>query len=148
MGVPTGDNTIIENFMLQQIRDGEIRAYLSDLLLDFSVLREYGEGKYFWGVRSNGCGSDIICCNRVVQDMREYRGEVRRGRDRFDWHYPLAWFHAFVNGDSDVSFGTAYQFNVKSFDGIRCEGKVEQISKDEMRQWLHSVEQAYERGTL
>jgi hypothetical protein len=148
MGVSRTENTVIENFMLQQIREGEIRAYLTDLLIDMRIIREGGEGQYFWGVRGNGCGSDMIACNQLVNDMRGWHDDIPKGQARFDIKYPLSWAHAHVNGGSEVSFDTCYRLTVKSHDGTRSEGTVERISKEDIRQWLHDVEDKAARGVL
>lgn len=148
MGVPTGDDTIIENFMLQQIRDGEIRAYLTDVLIDFDTMREYGEGEYFWGIRGNGCGSDMIACNHLTELMKRWEKPIPRGQARFTFAYPLSWAHAHVNGRGGVSFTTAYKFTVKEQKDNRSIGRVEAITKDDIRLWVFELEYKCVTGVL
>jgi hypothetical protein len=142
------EEVVIENFMLQQIREGEIRHYLTDLLIDFRILRDNGVGTYFWGVRGNGCGTDMLACNQLEKEMRQWRGGVRKGTAAMNMNYPLSWAHAHVNDSGGTSFATVYKFVVKEFDGTRCEGTIEQVSKEAIRLWLFEVEDAYAAGVL
>lgn len=144
----SSDTVCIEGKMLEQIRDGHIQAYLTDILLDFKIIREHGEGVYFWGVRGNGCGSDILVADDLREMMRRWEKPIPGGRGKFMWEYPLSW--AWAHMEQDVSFAQCYRILVTKSDeqAGRHEGKFEPMTKDEIRQWLSNLEAACVKGEL
>lgn len=138
--------TIIEEFMLKQIKEGNIQHYLTDLLLDMKYIREYGEGEYFWGIRGNGCGTDIVCCKNLKQGLDEYlltHDRVPSGERKYYFDYPLAWAWALAKEQQEVAFATVYRLTVKGVDDRleAHEGSVELINKATVRNWLTLLEE-------
>lgn len=134
---------VIEVFMLEQIQQGHITSYLTDLLLDFRLLRENGLGMYFWGVRGNGCGTDLIVCNTLTKGLRDWRKAIPTGVQKTHYDYPLSWAWAYVN-DSGVSMATAYKIVVKEISEDRHFGTVEPVTKADIRNYLQTLEESHE----
>lgn len=140
----TEDGVIIEEFMLQQIKEGGIEAYLTDLLWDFHVLRDVGEGVYYWGVRGNGCGTDLIAITKLEQEFAQYGKPVPTSlNQKFNFDYPLAWAWALAQDHQEAALATVYKFVVKNteYDGVRHRGFVTLVDKKTVREHLQAIEE-------